>query len=405
MLKIFFAAFLLLHTGWASAQSGFRFNENLSQIDIPFIKHNNLIVLPVTIEDKLTLQFIVDTGVRHAILTEKSYADFLGLGYDRRVFLSAPGSAESVSALVARNVALAIPGASSDNQTLLVLEEDYLNLRSNLGFEVHGIIGYELFSSFVVSVNYDTNTITLLKEGTFKPRKVHTAFPITLQSSKPHIHVELTQKNGTKVKANLMVDTGASHGLLLEIDSDSSLSLPEKTLPTFLGKGLGGEIPGKLGRIDALAVGQYRFKDVIVSYPDEGKYLSDIRDERNGTIGGEIMTRFNPVFDYFNNTLYLRKSRKYGAPFEHDMSGMEFIAFGKNLDKIIITHITKDSPAAEAGLMVGDEIYKFNGYRMGASNFRFVNRLLRTKPGRKIRLIIVREETRMKIKFRLRQLI
>jgi hypothetical protein len=386
-------------------QFSYQFDHNFNRIEIPFTNHNNLIVIPLTLNDKITLQFIVDTGVQTTILTEKTYGDYLGLNYDRRIEVSGPGSNESISALVANDVLVTIPGLGSKNQTLLVLEEDYLNLSSNLGFEVNGIIGYELFSRFVVDINYDEKILILHEPEKFKARKHHTAINIQILNSKPYLNAQILQYNGTILDAMLMVDTGASHPLLLQLLEESAVVLPPKILPAFLGKGLGGEIPGYLGRVIKLKIGPYTFDNVIASYPEEDAYNRVEANGRIGTLGGEILTRFNPIFDYFNNTLYLRKSRKYGKPFQHDMSGMEFIAFGKQLDKILVTNVTVGSPAFEAGVMVGDQILYLNGFKMTASNFRFVNKLLRTKPGRKIKMEVARTDERIKIKFRLREMI
>jgi hypothetical protein len=386
-------------------QFSYEFDHNFDRVEIPFTNHNNLIVIPLTLNDKITLQFIVDTGVQTTILTEKTYADYLGLDYDRRIELSGPGSIESISALVASNVSVSIPSLGSKNQTILVLEEDYLNLSSNLGFEVHGIIGYEIFSRFVVDINYDEKMLILHEPEKFKPRRSHTPINIQILNSKPYLKAQILQQNGSILDAMLMVDTGASHPLLLQLLEGSAVVLPAKTIPAFLGKGLGGEIPGHLGRVTTMKLGPYTFDNVIASYPDEDAYSRVEVNGRIGTLGGEILTRFNPIFDYFNNTLYLRKSRKYGKPFQHDMSGMEFIAFGKSLDKIVVTNVTVGSPAYEAGLQIGDQILYLNGFRMAAGNFRFVNKLLRTKPGRKINMEVARLDERIKIKFRLREMI
>jgi hypothetical protein len=122
-----------------------------------------------------------------------------------------------VSALVASNVSVSIPGIGSKNQTILVLEEDYLNLSSNLGFEVHGIIGYEIFNRFVVNINYDEKLLILHEPEKFKPRRSYTPINIQILNSKPYLKAQILQQNGTVLDAMLMVDTGASHPLLLQL--------------------------------------------------------------------------------------------------------------------------------------------------------------------------------------------
>ena len=77
-----------------NAQSfGYKFQkEGKNKIRIKFEQVNNLIILPITLNDTFELRFIVDTGVRHTIITKKTYTDSLNksridhlktqLGYD-----------------------------------------------------------------------------------------------------------------------------------------------------------------------------------------------------------------------------------------------------------------------------------------------------------------------------------
>lgn len=370
-----------------------------------FERHNNLVIIPITLNDQITLRFILDTGVQNAILTEKGYADLLGLNYDRKINLAGPGSIDSVNALVVKDVKLNLPGIVGEHQSLLVLEKDYLNLRNNLGAEVYGIIGYEIFSRFVVEFNYDDNKLIFYEPYYFTPKKYYKVLPLSVEGTKPFIQVPITQTNGKKVNTKLMVDTGASHAVLLEEGTDPDLVLPEKVLRTSLGRGLGGEIAGDVGRLKSVKLDKFVFKDVLASYPEDGAYKRKSDDGRNGTLGGEILTRFNPVIDYFENKLYLRKSEEHRKTFEHDMAGLEFTAVGKELDQILVTKVRPDTPSFRAGMQKGDIITHVNSNRVGRTNFNFINTLFRLKPGKKVKVKVLRGEEELRIDFRLERLI
>jgi len=52
-------------------------NSTQKSVSFPFKFINNLIILPVVINDSDTLQFILDTGVSRSIMTELSIGDSL----------------------------------------------------------------------------------------------------------------------------------------------------------------------------------------------------------------------------------------------------------------------------------------------------------------------------------------
>lgn len=390
-----------------SQQIGFDFPFGVDKVEIPFERYNNLIVIPVTINNSLTLKFILDTGVQFAILTEKAFGDFLELSYDRRLVIQGPGTIDSVSAQVATKVEMRLPGGvvSGVNQSLLVLEKDYLHLRKNLGADVYGIIGYDIFSRFVVEFNYDSKMIVLHEPRRFRPKKYHKRVPMQIVNTKPYISAKLAFDDGTQDQMNLMVDTGASHALLLDDDSENII-LPSKTLKTVIGRGLGGDINGLLGRVQSLQINKFVFKDPIASFPAEGHYSTSMkRGSRHGTIGGEILTRFHPIFDYLRGVLYLRKSREFFKDFEHDMSGLDIIAAGSKLDQVKVVGVRKDSPAAQAGIQVNDVITNINGMNTQEMEFAMVTTSLRLKPGKKVNLKVRRGGEVIKKSFRLERMI
>ena len=388
-------------------QIGFDFPDEVEKVEIPFERYNNLIVIPITINNSLTLKFILDTGVQFAILTEEAFAEFLDLKYDRRLVIQGPGMMDSVRAQVATKVQMNLPGGISSgvNQSLLVLEEDYLNLRKNLGADVYGIIGYDIFSRFVVEFDYDKNIIVLHEPRKFRPKKYHNRVPMDIVNTKPYISTRLTFDNGEQEELNLMVDTGASHAILLD-DGSANVFLPAKTIKTVIGRGLGGDINGLLGRVEKLEISKYVFENPIASFPEQSDYPSAMkRGSRNGTIGGEILTRFHPVFDYFRGVLYLRKNREYTTSFEHDMSGIEIMASGSKYDLVKVMAVREDSPADLAGIEVDDIITSINGVDTSEVAFSSIITTLRFKSGKKINMKVRRRGEIIKTSFKLKRMI
>lgn len=379
---------------------------NKKKIEIPFEQHNNLIIIPLTINRFLTLKFILDTGVETAILTEKLYADILEVNYLRQIAIAGPGIIDSVEAFIANQVTFSLPGGiKGQNMNMLVLKEDYLQLSENIGDDVHGIIGYDVFSRFVVEINYDESILTLHDPARYKPSKKAVAVPIKINRSKPFIAANIKQGN-KKTELDIMVDTGASHAALVDYQQVSDIDLPENRIVTQLGRGIAGDIPGYIGRMDSVQIDRFGFNEMLVSAPFEGAYNKVIkRGSRIGTFGGELLTRFHVTFDYFNERMYLKKGRDYKDVFEYDMSGLTINAIGENLDTLKVMSIDKNSPASEADIRKGDIIHSINGKSLRTHNLSEIFYLLRSRDGRKISVIILRDDQKLKKRFRLKRVI
>ncbi|MDN5216206.1 aspartyl protease family protein [Fulvivirgaceae bacterium BMA12] len=385
---------------------GFRMDNDKKKVEFKFENYNNLIIVSLLLNDVLPVKFILDSGVRTSILTERSLSDFLAINYDRKIPLIGTDGTKLIDAYVASNVTLKLPGATSKGQGMLVLAEDYLQLKNYLGVEVHGILGYELFSRFIVKINYDKTTVTLYNPDYFKPKKKQEVLPLTIEDSKPYLFGNVKVGNGQRLPAKLMMDTGASHSILLDKESHDSINIPEQKIYTTLGRGLGGNIEGFIARVKNVNLGSFEFEEVIGSFPVSETLAEMFKpNKRQGTIGGGLLSKFIVTIDYFNERIYLKKGRKINKGFEYNMSGIEVKAIGNNLNTFVINEITPDSPAERAGLLPGDIIDNLNGHSASNIQLNDVNSFFRTKPGRKINLSIVRDGEKIKKTFKLEKVI
>src|SRR6478735_6912357 len=105
-MKRFLLAFFSLISYCALGQLGFSLADGATKVQIPIEVHNNLVVVPVIVNNQLPLKFIVDTGVRTTILTQKVFSDILHLAYTKKYTISAPGGSNTVNAYITNNVTL-----------------------------------------------------------------------------------------------------------------------------------------------------------------------------------------------------------------------------------------------------------------------------------------------------------
>lgn len=397
-LLIFFVFGMAVLQAQQMQQLGFRFAEGKSNIRIPMEIKNNLIVIPVVINGQLPLKFILDTGVRTTILTEKSYSDILGLTYSRQYTIAGPGGEHLISAYVTNNVSLFIPpGIVGTGHAMLVLEKDYLELRNYLGAEVHGVLGYELFSRFVVEINYQEKYVELMDPSKFKPKRKFQTVSISIEDTKPFITTTVISTKSKNLK--LLVDTGASHSLMLDPESDRDIQIPEPNIKAIIGRALGGEITGKIGRIKEVHLNKFILREVIANYPDPNSYMDTLKASsvyRNGSLGGEILSRFTVIFDYSGSKMYLKKNPSFKKEFDYNLSGLTIKAKGSKLRVFEVIEVRKNSVSEKAEFLAGDLIVSINGVPASGFDLNELTGELNSKAGRRLGIVVDRNGTKIK---------
>ncbi|MEX2235681.1 MAG: aspartyl protease family protein [Cyclobacteriaceae bacterium] len=383
---------------------GFTLADGKRRVQIPIEIYNNLIVVPVVLNGALPLKFILDTGVRTAILTQKTFTDILNLSYSRKYTISGPGGVQIIDAYITNNVSLELPGVIGRGHALLVLGEDYLELRNYLGTDVHGILGYELFSRFIIEVDYDKKMLTLMVPSRFRKGRKYQSIPIKIEDTKPYVTTSVVLADGTQLTAKLLVDSGASHGLMLEPTSDPRIIVPDSSISSIIGRGLGGEITGKIGRIQSLKLGNYVIKKVIANFPDPNSYFDSLKlgaTKRNGAIGGEVLSRFTVIFNFPKEEIYLKKNSAFKKKFHYNLSGLTVKAKGSRLNVFEVTEVRKQSAADVAGVQAGDLIVSINGFNASGLELNSINGFFNFRPGKKIHLVVDRKGERLRLDFAL----
>lgn len=389
----------------SAQQLGFTLADGQKRARIPIEIYNNLIVAPVILNGQVPLKFIIDTGVRTAILTDKELSDFLNLNYTRKYTISGIGGEKLVDAYVTNDVSLDLPGVNSRGHALLVLDQDFLQLKSFMGADIHGILGYELFSRFIVQVDYQHKELVLMSPRRFKPNRKYQMLPMTIQDTKPYILCDVKVNDTTTVRVKLLIDSGASHGLFLDPESDPRIQVPAQNVSSIIGRGIAGAMYGKIGRVPSLTLGDFQVTDVITNFPDPESYIDSLKISptvfRNGAIGGEMLSRFKVIFDFSAEKLYLRKNHSFKKKFYYNLSGLTVKATGENLDEFEISDVREKSPSFHAGLLPGDLIEKINGLPSENLDLHQINGFFNSAPGKRISIEVVRNGETIKKEFRL----
>ncbi|WP_291726340.1 aspartyl protease family protein [Bernardetia sp.] len=369
--------------------NGFSFERpNKKLLTLKFKLINNLIVIPVRINDSDTLHFILDSGVENMLITELSLGDKLQVSYLKEIELSGLGSGEKLMAYASPDNNFNISGIIGHHQDLLILKEDIFHLSSRFGMRIHGIMGYGIFADFIVKVNYESATITFYnkRKYKYKPHKKDIRIPIEIINAKPYIWAKVEQ-DSAEVPVKLLIDTGGGHAIWLDVSSSEKLQIPQKKKQAYLGKGMRGDITGYLGRSSKLILKDIELKKVTTAFPDSTS-IATVRGQgqRNGSLGSEILRRFHVIMNYSNNTMILRPNRNFKAEFNYNMAGIELSTPVPGSAIYLVSNIEKDSPVANLDIKKNDQIVSINGTNINKFTIHQIYELFRSKEGRKIEL-------------------
>lgn len=432
--------FFLLCIPFSGIGQSFNFSDNKKSQKLRFNLVNNLIVVPVELNGS-KLSFIVDSGVSKPILFNLSGQDSVQINNVTEITIKGLGEDGDMKALSSIGNTLRLGNLENQRQEIYVVLDKGFNLSPVLGIPVHGIIGYDLFRDFVVDINYGSKSITFYDPEFYDYREhpKDDVLPLSILNKRAFVEGNLYLEDEEKVPVKLMIDTGSGDAVWLFQDEEKEIRLPAKNFDDFLGKGLSGNIFGKRARIKRIEIGKFSLEEAKVAFPDMRFFLRVKNwNDRNGSLGGEVLKRFNMIFDYPNNRLTLRKNKHFYDPFQYNLSGIEiqhngvrYIAeriadsrgvvrsedtnFGdvqilmenrtrlSLVPEIVVSGIRAGSPADLAGLQEGDLILSINGKGIHNYKLQEITKMLNEKQGKEIRVLIERYNEDLHFSFVLKE--
>ena len=402
---------------------------------------NNLMIIPLEVNGA-QLSFILDTGVSHPILFNLADQDSIQLNNVSEILLRGLGDGEPIKALKSTNNTFRMGAIRNFSQHLFVVLDKEMNFSPTLGMPIHGIIGYDLFRDFVVEINYARQFIKFHDPTSYalKPKKNRVTLPMAVANRRAFIDGEVTVQGETEIPVKLLIDTGSSDAVWLFDDPDLGITLPERNYEDYLGRGLAGNIYGRRTKVDRIRIGGFELFDAKAAFPYM-EYFSDAPhlEGRNGSLGAEILRRFNVIFDYRHQQITLSKNGRFSDPFRYNMSGLSLqhsgmryvveqideLQRGSTVDnrtfgdvqilvgnrtqislvpEIVVSAIRAGSPADEAGMREGDVILAVNGKKVHNYKLQEVLQMINDRPGKRIKVLIERQNQDITFSFILKNM-
>lgn len=347
---------------------------------VPFALVNNHIYLDVRLNGKGPFRLLCDTGGSNFMTPEVAKV----LGVEAQGTLEVRGAGEkSESVALARIGTIELGDASVRDQLFTVLPLDELSAVE--GLTVQGLVGYEVFRRFPVTIDYPGRKLTLHAPGTFREDGLGVALPFRFDGHVPEIDGALDGIPGT-----FWIDTGSRGSLQIESAFAEKHGLVQRyraRLNAVTGWGIGGAARALLARAGRLTLGE----GVVVERPVIDISVHEGGGPANqyiaGNVGGAILKQFVVTFDYTKQRVLFARSAVAAALEPYDRSGL-WLNLGKG-GGFEVMDVVPDGPGAKAGIRVGDRVVAVDGTPAFGLSLSELRERLRTGPvGTRVRLSV-----------------
>jgi len=279
---------------------------------LPLDQSRNKAHVKVRVGSVVIPDILLDTGFTTdgLLIYNPVYRDSLDLAGAMEAEVGGAGAGGRQKALMLDSADLYLGDLRLTNQRVVMLQSDIYK-----GFPSNGVIGYSLFGHFLTEIDNDNNTMTLRDSAGAVIDESWASVPLYFRGSLvPWVDASVAIEDEAPQILSTYIDYAAGDAILLLEKPGMRFHLPENTEDVFLGRGLSGDIYGKQGKIAKLIIGPYELNDVMASFAD-----AEVRSKQadgDAILGVGSLRRFNLIFDYANNKLYLKPNRHFAQPFD-----------------------------------------------------------------------------------------
>jgi predicted aspartyl protease len=342
------------------------------------------------------LDFILDTGAGNTSL-DLNTAKRLGVKLGETFSVGGAGPSR-VSAARVDDASVSVEGSSITQPVVSAI--DLSRLPRLEGHRMDGILGYDFISRYVVAIDYARHELRIYDQPAFHYDGPGASVPVTLINRFPHIDADVKLADGETIRGHMVIDVGSNGSLALTKAFVDKNHLRQRVGPTVRrtgGGGVGGSTTSDMGRLAALTIGGIELERPLVNLFGDSAGVMSVSSSWEGNIGGTILRRFTVFLDYQNKRMIFEPNATLHDAFEADMSGL-LLRLDDSLTTIAVATVAAGSPAAEAGIVPGDEIVSVDGVAGSQKLLGELRERLR-KPGERVLLVVRRngQERRIEI--------
>jgi len=363
---------------------------------VPISVENGQVIVDVTINGRGPFPMMFDTGGVETLTPEAAAA--LGLKVEGAG--TALGSGEGAIAVAFTRVKeMRLGDAKLPDQTLLVSPLPGFLTDRGARPPLAGFVGYELLTRFAVRLDYGGRTMTLEPTQKFRYRQTGTCLPLGFADKIPVINAAADGIAGT-----FEIDTGSSSALVLqhEFVEQHGVAARHPSVLRMKSGGVDGVFETIITRLDSFGIAKSEINRPAAELPSDGKSGLPVTGV-DGSIGYQILRQFVITFDYSRRELWLEHSPAFGTKTVQWKTG--FQAIKANGIGFRVVTVLPDTPAAAAGVSVGDLITEIDGVPAESIGQAEFGDLMRRPDGMVVQFSVVRDGSPHPVALTLKELL
>ncbi len=350
---------------------------------IPFKNIDDKIVMPVSLNGSKEVGFVLDTGAAASALVESHHTTDLDLVSQGQLIINGAGDGDGSQASFIHDMDIGAGDIVLKNKTIVsvtLANTPFFQSLDEVFFD--GVLGYDFFNYLVVGINHDRSLITLYDNEEFE-RISHDMLnkgwvKISLDIVDGLIYVKsnvLLKGQNSPIELNLLLDTGSNNSVDLSPKSHDKIELPEAYY-TSKPSGFNGDYKLREGIVSYVDIGGFQVNELIGGFTDFGISPSSRNSGVNGSIGMELFSKFNTVFNYQGGYILIKPNDTFNIPIAANRSGLGILV---HKDGYIVKSVDEELAAQQPNLELGDIILSFNNEPATPENMVSFRQLLSSR--------------------------
>lgn len=367
---------------------------------VAFAPSRDLVTVDATIDGKGPYRFMLDTGAEGNVispilaaklsLTWTSENDAVGSGG-----VMVPSGITQALSLDIGSIDFAHPVFH-----VIALPRELSN-PTGRETPIDGILGYDLFESLAVTIDYQRSRLYLSWPDSADD---HSGVRVPFRFSEHRAPLIRAVVDG--VSGLYKIDSGDNGSLTLYEDSRDKRKMRAKYrrhITMVTGMAIGGPIRADVMRVKRFTIATLSISEPVAEIMYRGPQLLS-NDPWSGAIGNEILKHFTVAFDYAKREIWFKPNDTIRDPEPFNRSGL-IVSVANDRNDLEIVYVIKGSPAYLDGVESGDVILSMDGVPSAHLNYDLIREKTRQPVGTRLRLMLLRHGIVHRISFTLQDLI
>lgn len=269
------------------------------------------------------------------------------------------------------------------------------NLKSLLGKNLDGIVGFVNFENKPFKIDYISQKIILNPNVNDSYQEVSIKF----DGNFIYLPIELTTNNGASIKGDFLIDTGSYKTILTSEFSDNEAILDSKKVAYRDNGGVSGTHLGYSLFASKVKIDKFKLIDNQIDVSNDS--IGALSKNKNyiGIIGNDMLENFDIIYHPSQSKIWMKPNRNFNKATNYLYKSFILIESNDKNKGWLVGGIYEESDAYKKGLRHKDEVLEINNISVKKLNLEKFEKKL--KPNQKIKLKVKRGEANIEINTKL----